>query len=125
MAILAQGSMQMIEGGISAGFFNALDRNLPIVIAADRTSSPIGHKILVRSDLKDKIKSITTESGAQMREIFQSAQNDREGAMKRIAELRKETTTKVTGLLTADQKATWKEMTGEAYEVKFEPRPAR
>lgn len=70
MAILAQGSMQMIEGGISAGFFNALDRGLPITIVADRTSSPIGHKILVRSDLKDKIKSpkdlkgtITTTNG--------------------------------------------------------------
>ena len=79
MAILAQGSMQMIEGGISAGFFNALDRNLPIVIAADRTSSPIGHKILVRSDLKDKIKSIkdlkgtiTTTNGAGSISLYET-----------------------------------------------------
>lgn len=79
MAILAQGQMQMIEGGIGAGFFNALDRGLPIIIAADRTSSPIGHKILVRSDLKDKIKSIkdlkgtiTTTNGAGSISLYET-----------------------------------------------------
>lgn len=79
MAILAQGQMQMIEGGIGAGFFNALDRNLPIIIAADRTSSPIGHKIIVRSDLKDKIKSakdlkgtITTTNGAGSISLYET-----------------------------------------------------
>jgi len=79
MALLAQGQMQMIEGGISAGFFNALDKNLPIIIAADRTSSPIGHKIVVRTDLKDKIKSIkdlkgtiTTTNGAGSISLYET-----------------------------------------------------
>jgi len=93
--------------------------------AQSLAEADVQKSLKLTDDQKDKIKSINTESGTQMREIFQSAQNDREGAMKRIAELRKETTAKVTGLLTADQKATWKEMTGEPYEVKFEPRPAR
>jgi len=93
--------------------------------AQSLAEADVQKSLKLTDDQKDKIKAINTESGTQMREIFQSAQNDREGAMKRIAELRKETTAKVTGLLTADQKATWKEMTGEAYEVKFEPRPAR
>ena len=32
----------MVEGGISAGFFNALEKNLPIIIVLDRVSTPIG-----------------------------------------------------------------------------------
>ncbi|HWL04275.1 MAG TPA: ABC transporter substrate-binding protein [Xanthobacteraceae bacterium] len=79
MALLAQGGLQIVEGGISAGFFNALDRGLPVTIIADRTSSPIGHKILVRNDLKDKIKSIkdlkgtiTTTNGAGSISLYET-----------------------------------------------------
>jgi len=79
MALLAQGGLQIVEGGISAGFFNALDRGLPVTIISDRTSSPIGHKILVRNDLKDKIKSIkdlkgtiTTTNGAGSISLYET-----------------------------------------------------
>jgi len=63
MAILAQGGLNIIEGGVSAGYFNALDKKLPLTIVSDRTSSPIGHKLLVRNDLKDQIKSIADLKG--------------------------------------------------------------
>ena len=44
--------------------------------------------------------------------------------MQKIAALRKESVQKVVDVLSADQKKTWKEMTGEPFEVKFETRPA-
>jgi Spy/CpxP family protein refolding chaperone len=72
-------------------------------------------------DQKSKIREITEETTASMREIFQGFQDDREGAMKKMAELRKTSTAKVVALLNDSQKGTWKEQTGEPYEVKFEP----
>jgi NitT/TauT family transport system substrate-binding protein len=57
MALLAQGQFNIVEGGISVGFFNAIERGLPVGIVADRVSTPLNHKLLIRADLKDKIKS--------------------------------------------------------------------
>lgn len=57
MALLAAGQFQIIEGGLAAGYFNALAKNFPIVIASDRVLSPNNHKFVVRTDLKDAIKS--------------------------------------------------------------------
>lgn len=75
------------------------------------------------AEQKEKIRDIGEDSREEMREIFESASGDREEAMKKVTELRKETMTKVAALLTADQKESWKELTGEAFEIKFE-RPA-
>ncbi|HEY4775697.1 MAG TPA: ABC transporter substrate-binding protein [Xanthobacteraceae bacterium] len=63
MPLLAQNHYQVVEGGISAGYFNALQKNLPITLAADRTSSPLGHNIMLRPDLKDQIKTIKDLKG--------------------------------------------------------------
>src|SRR5262245_29705100 len=41
IALLAQGRLNMVAGGISAGYFNAIEKNLPITIVADRVSTPI------------------------------------------------------------------------------------
>ena len=57
MALLAQGQLQIIEGGISVGYFNAIERGLPITIVSDRVSTPLSHKLLIRPDLADKIKT--------------------------------------------------------------------
>ena len=56
MALLAQGQLQIIEGGISVGYFNAIERGLPITIVSDRVSTPLNHKLLIRADLADVIK---------------------------------------------------------------------
>ncbi len=56
MALLAQGQLQIVEGGISVGYFNGLERGLPITIVADRVSTPLSHKLLLRKDLVDTIK---------------------------------------------------------------------
>jgi NitT/TauT family transport system substrate-binding protein len=63
MAMIAQNQYQIVEGGISAGYFNAIQKDLPITLVADRTSSPLGHNIMLRPDLKDQIKEIKDLKG--------------------------------------------------------------
>ena len=63
MAMVAQNQYQIVEGGISAGYFNAVEKKLPLSIVADRTSSPLFHNIMVRNELKDQIKSIKDLKG--------------------------------------------------------------
>jgi NitT/TauT family transport system substrate-binding protein len=63
LAIVAQNRLQVVEGGISAAYFNAVEKNLPVSIAIDRVSSPLNHKLIVRTDLRDKIKSIADLKG--------------------------------------------------------------
>ena len=48
LAIVAQNRLQVVEGGISAAYFNAIDKNLPVTIAIDRVSSPLNHQLIVR-----------------------------------------------------------------------------
>ena len=55
IALLAQNQLQMIEGGISAGYFNGLEKNLPITMVMDRVTSPLGHNLMLRPDLKGQI----------------------------------------------------------------------
>jgi len=63
IALLAQNQYQVIEGGIAAGYFNALERGLPITIAMSRVSTPLGHNMMLRADLKDQIKEIRQLKG--------------------------------------------------------------
>src|SRR4051794_27339002 len=56
LAVVAQNRYQIVEGGLSAAYFNAIEKNLPVTIVVDRASSPLNHKLLVRNDLKDRIK---------------------------------------------------------------------
>jgi NitT/TauT family transport system substrate-binding protein len=63
LALLAQNQLQVIEGGISAGYFNALEKNLPVTIVMDRVSSPLGHKLMLRPDLKGQITQLKQLKG--------------------------------------------------------------
>src|SRR5207244_1215862 len=63
LALLAQNQLQIIEGGISAGYFNGLEKNLPITIVMDRVSSPLGHNIMLRPDLKGQITQLRQLKG--------------------------------------------------------------
>jgi len=86
-------------------------------------SSPrVQEELKLTDDQQSKLREINEESGRAMRDAFQDSQSDREGAMKKFAELRKQATEKAVGVLTDEQKKTWKEMTGEPFEVVFEPR---
>src|SRR6476620_6484480 len=63
IALLAQNQYQIVAGGISAGIFNALEKNLPITMLADRVSTPIGHNLMLRPELKDTVKSFKDLKG--------------------------------------------------------------
>ena len=81
----------------------------------------IAKKLNITDAQKDEIKSINDESQTAMRELFQGLQDDREGTMKKIAEHRKETLSKVVAKLNDEQQKTWKEMIGAPFELKMEP----
>jgi hypothetical protein len=83
----------------------------------------IAKKLGVTDEQASKVKTILADSQSEMRELFQSAGDDRQAAMAKVQTLRKETNSKVMALMTEDQKKTWKEMTGEPFEVVFQPRP--
>src|ERR1700731_5257609 len=55
IALLSQNQFDVIEGGIAAGYFNGLEKELPIAMVMDRVSTPIGHNLMLRPDLKDQI----------------------------------------------------------------------
>lgn len=63
IALLATNRLQIVAGGISAGYFNAIEKDLPIIVIADRVSSPIGHNLMLRPDLKDKVTSLAQLKG--------------------------------------------------------------
>jgi len=63
IALLAQNQLQVVEGGISAGYFNALEKNLPITMVMDRVSSPLGHHLMIRPDLKGQITRLKDLKG--------------------------------------------------------------
>jgi NitT/TauT family transport system substrate-binding protein len=55
IALLSQNQFDVIEGGIAAGYFNGLEKELPITMVMDRVSTPIGHNLMLRPDLKGQI----------------------------------------------------------------------
>lgn len=81
-------------------------------------------KLKLTDDQKGKIRSLVEDMQGQMREVFQEFQNDREGATRKLTEMRKAVNDKAMNVLTDDQKKTWKELTGEPFEVRFEGRRA-
>lgn len=63
IALLATNHMQVTEGGLPAGYFNAVAQGLPIRMVLEAGSSPVYQKIVLRPDLKDKIKTIADLKG--------------------------------------------------------------
>jgi len=63
MPLLATNQLQVVEGGVTASLFNGIQQGLPVKIGVDTTSSPIGHNLMVRLDLKDEIKKVADLKG--------------------------------------------------------------
>ena len=63
LTLVAQNQIQLVGGGISAGYFNAIDRGLPVTITSARVAFPAGHNLMIRPDLKDTIKSMKDMKG--------------------------------------------------------------
>jgi hypothetical protein len=76
---------------------------------------------------KSKVKAVVDENGAKMRELSgrpgaggarpPRGQGGANPNAEKITALRKESTEKIMAILTDDQKKSWKDMTGEAFEV--------
>jgi NitT/TauT family transport system substrate-binding protein len=58
IALLSQNQLDIIEGGIAAGYFNGLEKDLPITMVMDRVSTPTGHNLMLRPDLKGQITDV-------------------------------------------------------------------
>ncbi len=84
-------------------------------------------ELKLTDDQKEKIKTINEDARSEMRSIFQGAGQggDRQEMMKKMQALRKETLENSLAVLTKDQQAKYKEMTGKPFQVKFEGRGGR
>ena len=66
VAFVATNQVQVGQGGIDAGYFNGVAEGLPIVMALESGSTPLYHRILVRPDLKDQIKTVADLKGRKV-----------------------------------------------------------
>jgi NitT/TauT family transport system substrate-binding protein len=57
MPLLATNRTQVLVGGLSAAYWNALSSDLPVIMAFDSASSPVYSDAVVRADLAGVIKS--------------------------------------------------------------------
>jgi NitT/TauT family transport system substrate-binding protein len=55
-AMLSTDRLQVIGAGFSAGFFNLVEKKIPVTIVMSRAVSPTNHYIMLRPGLKDVIK---------------------------------------------------------------------
>jgi hypothetical protein len=72
-----------------------------------------------------KIREISSDARGRFQEIVKELRVDREEALRKIRQLQKDLMARAQAEMTDEQKASWKEMTGEPFEVRFERRPAR
>ena len=63
VVLLARDEVQIVEVGVSASFFNGVQQGLPVRIAMDNVSTPVGHWMVLRADLKDQVKTIADFKG--------------------------------------------------------------
>jgi hypothetical protein len=80
----------------------------------------VAKKLNLTDSQKSDIQEIQQESMQEIRPLFQELQNDREGTMKKINEIRKQTLTKAEAKLNDEQRKTWKELLGAPFEIKYE-----
>jgi len=77
-------------------------------------------KLMLTQEQLAKIHEIATDASGRYQEIANSVGNDREEALRKIRQLQKDLMSKAQGVMTDEQKASWKELTGEPFEVRFE-----
>jgi NitT/TauT family transport system substrate-binding protein len=57
MALVATNKIQIAQGAINAGLFNAVAQGLPVVMVLSSGSTPVYHNLVLRRDLAGKIKT--------------------------------------------------------------------
>ena len=78
-AMLSTNRIQVIGAGFSAGFFNLVEKKIPVTIVMSRAVSPINHYIMLRpglkgvvtkpADLKGRVVAIDTRGSGIMYEV--------------------------------------------------------
>ncbi|MCC2098080.1 MAG: ABC transporter substrate-binding protein [Hyphomicrobiales bacterium] len=63
MGVFAKGDIHILEGGMSLGYYNAVALKYPIIVASDRVSTPIQHRLLVGMQHKGKIAKLSDLKG--------------------------------------------------------------
>jgi hypothetical protein len=89
------------------------------------TDEEVAKELKLTDEQKEGVKKIVEDLGAQSKEAFSEAGQDpeaRQAVFKKIQGFRTEATDKITKMLTADQKKTWKDLTGDKFEIQFGPR---
>jgi NitT/TauT family transport system substrate-binding protein len=54
---LASNRVQVVQGGLSLGYFNAVAQGLPMIVALDSSSTPVNSTIIVRADIAAQFKT--------------------------------------------------------------------
>jgi NitT/TauT family transport system substrate-binding protein len=63
VAFLATNKIQLAQGGINAGYFNAVAQGMPLTLAMESGSTPTYHQIALRPGLKGVVKSVADLKG--------------------------------------------------------------
>jgi len=121
MKTIGDESQKAIAGVLNAKQMKRFKQLQWQVGGARALNDPEVQKALKLSDdQKKKLNTVFADSDKKMRELFQGG--NVEGAREKFQELRKQAQEKATGVLTADQKKSWKELKGEPFEFQ-RPRP--
>jgi Spy/CpxP family protein refolding chaperone len=88
-------------------------------VVASLSTEDVIKELKLTDEQKEKLKAISDDLRKEQGELRKDRTNFKENIQK-IQTLSKEATEKATKLLTADQQATWKQMTGEPFTVKFD-----
>lgn len=66
VAFVATNQIQVGQGGINAGYFNGVATGLPVTMALESGSTPLYHQIILRPELKNKIKTVADLKGRKV-----------------------------------------------------------
>lgn len=90
---------------------------------ADALSDPeVQAKLNLTDDQKSKLTDIREDVRKQMEGLRGDSGGDRQAAMEKFRTIRKESQDKAFAVLTDEQRASWKELTGEPVEIQIERR---
>jgi hypothetical protein len=81
------------------------------------TRAEVQKALNLTDEQKATIKTITDDAAKERRELFQGG--NAQGSREKMTALRKETMEKLQAVLKDDQKKTWKDLTGEPFEVRL------
>jgi hypothetical protein len=119
---ISEESMKAVEGILKPEQVKRLNQISLQQRGADAfTDTDVQKGLKLTVEQRGKIKTITEDARKEMQGLFQPG-GDFQEAQKKMTAMRKETMEKVSALLTDDQKKAWKDMAGEPFEVRFQPR---